>query len=462
MSDRAPRFESLNYSVLALGDSSYDDFCATGKVVDARLAELGGTRLHERVDCDLDFEREAQIWIKTVVSKANEAAGADQQPTVAVAHLHAVAPQRVTRQNPFIAEVLVNQRITGRNSSKNVQHIELSLEESNINYLPGDALGVMPQNPPQLVEQYIQRLGVDADTPVNLDNHELSLQEALSKQLEITRLSRGFLKDYAGVTGDLQIAGLLGNENKPTLQRYLNEYQPIDVLNESNHQIPAQVLVNTLRKLTPRLYSIASSPDANPDEVHLTVAIVRYQAFDTPHWGSASNFLASDTASVPVYIQANPHFRLPQNADASVIMIGAGTGVAPFRAFIEHRRLHGAKGQNWLIFGDRTFSADFLYQLEWQRYLKQGSLQRLDLAFSRDQAQKIYVQQRIREQGRTLYDWLENGAHLYLCGDALNLAPAVHQALIDVISRQHGGNVDSAEDYLRDMKRSGRYQRDVY
>jgi len=462
MSDRAPRFENLNYSVLALGDSSYDDFCATGKMVDARLAELGGNRLHERVDCDLDFESTAQSWIETVVSKAKEAAGADQRPAVAVAHLHAVAPQRVTRQHPFMAEALVNQKITGRGSSKDVRHIELSLEGSDTSYLPGDALGVMPLNPPQLVAQYLQQLGFDAETPVNLDDHVLSLQEALSKQLEITRLSRGFLKDYADETGDQQIIELLNNKNKPTLQRYLNEYQPIDVLNEFSHNISAQALVSALRKLTPRLYSIASSPDANPDEVHLAVAVVRYQALSTPHWGSASNFLADNTTDVPVYVQANPHFHLPQDTDARVIMIGAGTGIAPFRAFIEHRRFHAAKGQNWLIFGDRNFSSDFLYQLEWQRYLKQGSLQRMDLAFSRDQAQKIYVQQRIREQGRDIYDWLENGAHLYMCGDALNMAPDVHQALIDVIGDQRGVNPQSAEDYLRNLKRNGRYQRDVY
>ncbi len=462
MSDRAPRVKSLSYSVLALGDSSYEAFCATGKTVDDRLAELGGTRLHERVDCDLDFESDAQSWIETVIARSKQAASADERPFVAVPQLHAITTQRYTRQLPFNAEVLVNQKITARDSSKDIRHIELSLDGSNISYVPGDALGVMAQNPPRLVEQYLQRLGVDGDTPVRLDDHELPLNTALSERLEITRMSRGFLEDYAGATGDQRIVQLLGDKDRRMLKRYLDEYQPIDVLNEFTHAISAQTLVGTLRKLTPRLYSIASSPDANPDEVHLAVAVVRYQAFGAPHWGSASNFLAGDTTSIPVYIQPNSHFHLPKNEDTNIVMIGAGTSIAPFRAFVEHRQFHGAKGQNWLIFGNRNFSSDFLYQLEWQRHLKQGSLQRLDLAFSRDQAQKIYVQQRIRERGRDLYDWLENGAHLYLCGDALNLAPDVHQALIDVIGNQRGVKAENAEDYLRDLKGNGRYNRDVY
>jgi len=462
MSDRAPEFKSLNYSVLALGDSSYDDFCETGKRVDARLAELGGIRLSPRTDCDLDFEQEAQRWTETVVSKAKETVSDGRQPAIEMPHLHAVAPPRYTRQHPFVAEVLVNQRITGRDSSKEVRHIELSLEGSGISYQPGDAIGVMPHNPQQLVEQYTQWLGVNGSTIVQVDGEGLALEEALYRRLEITILSRSFLENYATVTGDSVVATLLADKNKQTLKRYIDGHQPIDVLNECRNKLPAQALVDALRKLTPRLYSIASSPDENPDEAHLTVTAVRYEAFGSPHWGSASNFLASDTVSVPVYVQPNEHFRLPEDPTANVIMIGAGTGVAPFRAFVEHRRFHGAGGENWLIFGERNRSSDFLYQLEWQRYLKQGSLTRLDLAFSRDQAEKIYVQQRIRDQRRDLYDWLENGAYLYLCGDAVQMAADVHEALRGVIRTERGITAEQAEDYLRDLKRNGRYQRDVY
>jgi len=459
---RAPRLEQLNYSVLALGDKSYDDFCAMGRLADERLAELGATRVHQRVDCDLDFDRSAQGWMAAVVSRAKDTAFDADQAVASVPRLRAVAAQPHTRRYPFLAEVLVNQKITGRDSGRDVRHIELSLEGSGMRYQPGDAIGVRPQNPPRLVAAFIRWLGVDADTPVRLDEHELPLQEALRERLEITRLSRGFMEDYAAATADRELVTLLDDPDKTALRHYLDTRQPIDMLQQFHHPVPAAALTGMLRELTPRLYSIASSPDANPDEAHLTVAVVCYQAFGTLHWGSASSFLADASTQVPVHVQPNAHFRLPADHDAGVIMIGAGTGVAPFRAFVEHRQVHGARGGNWLIFGARNFSSDFLYQLEWQRHLKAGSLDRIDLAFSRDQADKIYVQQRIREQGRDLYDWLEKGAFLYVCGDALRMAPDVHRALLDVIATQAGVGREDAEDYLRSLKRSGRYRRDVY
>lgn len=460
LSAKAPKLGGVRYAVLALGDSSYVNFCQTGREFDARLAELGAERLAPIVECDLDFDEPAAQWVGEVVARLPDVV---ETPAV-VPQLRAVAPKpRFDRNSPFRAEVLANQRITGRHSTKDVRHVELSLEGSGLTYTPGDALAVVADNPPALAEAVIDALSLDADSGVVVGDEQLTLIEALRRRLEITALSLGFLKAWAS-RSDGRLREIIEAEDRTELTRLIDTHQVIDVIRRYPGVVDAQEFVDSLRKLAPRSYSIASSLSANPEEVHLTVAAVRYEAFGIEHWGAASTYLADRVESgdsVSVYVEPNTRFRLPQD-DADILMIGPGTGVAPFRAFVEERAERGASGRNWLFFGDRTFSDDFLYQLEWQRHLRDGALHRLDVAFSRDQAHKVYVQDRIREHGAEVWRWISGGAHIYVCGDAKHMAGDVEQALIEAIA-QHGGKRHSdAEAELKALRQAGRYQRDVY
>ena len=456
-SDKAPRLEQLNFSVLALGDSSYADFCEIGKKFDARLKELGATSVVDRADCDLDFESPSSAWADQVVEHARESASIIELPRSM--HLSAVPTSPAyTKQQPYSSEILIRQAITGRGSSKDVRHIELDLEGSGLIYQPGDSLGIVPTNPPQLVDALLQATSFVGDEPVELDGKSTTLRDAFSLYKEVTALSRPILDVVAKSHPTLET--ILADRDE--FSKYLETRQLIDLLHEFRVDWQPQQLIDSLRRLTPRLYSIASSPDANPDEAHLTVAVVDYERFGRQHWGSASNFLISDITHAPVYIEPNDNFRLPTDGDTPIIMVGAGTGIAPYRAFVEHRREHGQRGKNWLVFGDRNLDSDFLYQLEWLRYRKEGLLNILDVAFSRDQSAKHYVQHRLIEKGAEIYAWLEQGAHFYVCGDSKHMAADVHDALLAIV-QQHGGlSGEDARDYVNDLKRTRRYQRDVY
>ena len=457
LSNNAPRLESLNFSVLALGDSSYADFCEIGRVFDKRLRELGATAVVDRVDCDLDFEAPSADWSQKVVEHARSLEP-DTERTRAV-HLTSVPDvPAYDRQRPFAAEILARQRITGRDSSKDVRHIELDLAGSGLVYQPGDSIGVMPTNPASLIDALLQATGLVGDEAVKVDGVTTDLYAALATSREITVLSRPVLDTVAAKRADLH--SIL--DSRDDFANYLDTRQLIDLVHEFPTDWDAQQLVDSLRRLTPRLYSIASSPDLNPDEAHLTVAVVDYEKFGRRHWGSASNFLAGDASQAPVYVEPNEHFRLPASGDVPIIMVGAGTGVAPFRAFVEHRREHGHTGKNWLVFGDRTMADDFLYQLEWLRYRKDGLLTRLDVAFSRDQENKTYVQHRLLENGAAIFDWLQNGAHFYVCGDARHMAADVDGALLRLVKEHSGLSDDAAREYVNGLKQSARYQRDVY
>ncbi|MBS0199260.1 MAG: assimilatory sulfite reductase (NADPH) flavoprotein subunit [Proteobacteria bacterium] len=470
---RAPKLPDLNYSVLALGDSSYPLFCAIGRQLDARLAELGAKRWFERGDADLDIETVATPWMAAALAAAREALK-PQVPLATVTPLrpHAqTAASIYTRDRPFPAEVLANQRITGRGnhrttSDKDVRHVELSLEGSGLKYEPGDALGVWPLNPPRLVDALLAMLQLDGDATVNHGEQTLSLREWLSSKREITRLSRPFLIQHAQRAGAAALDALLAANDTAALADLLANRQLIDLLREYPATWKADELVAALRPLVPRLYSIASSPRVVGEEAHLTVAHVEY-AVDgdgDPRWGTASNFLArsDEGATVPIFIEHNERFRLPGDASRDIILIGPGTGVAPFRAFVQERAESEASGRNWLFFGNPHAHSDFLYQLEWQDALKSGALHRLDLAFSRDQPHKIYVQDRLRERGADVYDWLQSGAHLYVCGDATRMAKDVHAALLDIIASHGEKSADEANDYLNELQAQGRYARDVY
>ncbi|WP_405234450.1 assimilatory sulfite reductase (NADPH) flavoprotein subunit [Lentisalinibacter salinarum] len=454
---KAPQLGSLRYSVLALGDSSYAEFCRTGRDFDERLAALGASRFGERVDCDVDYEDPAASWSEAVLDAARERLSA----VTPAPRLHAVPsePPPGVAPGPIMAEVVTNQRITGRDSDKRVHHVEFAAE--GLAYEPGDSLALVTRNPPAVVEAVLEAVGLDGGSTLS-DGRRLA--DALAADFEVTKASASFLERYAPASGAASLAELLADGRRKEIAAYLADRQVIDVLHDHPAALSADELVACLRGFKPRLYSIASSPLANPDEVHLTVAAVEYDAWGRRHYGSASTALAALEIgeTLEARIEPNPRFRLPADGSAPVVMIGPGTGVAPFRAFLEHREALGADGRNWLFFGDRRFASDFLYQIEWARFRKRGVLDRMDVAFSRDQADKVYVQHRLREHARDLYAWLEEGAHVYVCGDATRMAADVHAALIDVIAEAGGRSPEQAGEYLKELRRAGRYQRDVY
>jgi sulfite reductase (NADPH) flavoprotein alpha-component len=465
MGKRAPRLENLAYSVFALGDSSYPKFCETGRQVDERLAALGARRLLSRVECDVDYERQAGPWLEQLVSAARESLGAQQSASVTRLRPVPAEPQ-FSREHPFVANVIGNQRITGRTATKDVRHVEISLEGSGLRYQPGDALGVWHDNPPAAVDAVIAALGLDAGEIVTTDGKSASLREWLSTGREITRLTRPFLVEHAKRSCDAGLADALSPGQESRLRGLLKELQVVDVLKSWPAAWTAQDLVQTLRPLAPRLYSIASSQESVGDEVHLTVAVIDYEAAGGERrYGAASTHLASLTgedATARVFVEPNERFRLPADGSRDVIMIGPGTGVAPYRGFLQQREEQGATGRNWLVFGARHFDSEFLYQAEWQEAVRKGVLHRVDLAFSRDRTGHAYVQDRLLEAGAEVHAWLEGGASIYVCGDAEHMAPDVHEALAEILVRHGGLDRDGAEDYLRRLSDERRYLRDVY
>lgn len=463
---KAPQLESTRFAVLALGDSSYEFFCQTGRDFDARLEALGAERLVDRVDCDVDFEKAAAEWIARALDAV--AAHTEPAPSNVVAFTGAVERQAPSydRRHPFQAEVLENLVLNGRGSEKETRHIELSLDGSGLDYEPGDVLCLLPQNREEVVAELIDHLALDPEQPVTTPAGESRLIDALRHDYEIMLATPAFAAAYAEFTGAAQLLELTREERRQDLLRYLEGRFVIDLLTEFPASgLDAATLLGMLRSLQPREYSISSSHAANPGEVHLTVATVRYQHQGRLRHGVASGFLADQAApgaAVPVYLRRNKHFRLPADPDAPIVMIGPGTGVAPFRAFLQEREVREACGRNWLFFGNPHFRTDFLYQTEWQTWLKDGLLTRMDVAFSRDGAEKVYVQHRLRERGAELYRWLEEGAYLYVCGDAKRMAPDVHAALCEVVRRHGGCSAEAAEDYVKALQRDKRYQRDVY
>lgn len=465
---KAPKLPQLRFAVLALGDSTYEHYCGAGKRIDQRLEELGAQRLADRVDCDVDYEDAAADWIATAVSKLAPSVSTAPKTLVAapsVAPEQGVAPAAVDKKNPFRAAVIENIVLTGRGSTKETRHIELSLADSGLAYQPGDALGVVPRNDPVLVAALLEQLALSADAPVTVKQGATSLGAALTSTFEITAATPRFLDHWAEITNAAELQALRAPDHAETRTAFLHNHHILDIVRRFPATgIDAGRFVAGLRPLQPRLYSIASSLAAAPDEAHLTVSTVRYTLHDLPRAGVASSYLAARDeadATVPVYIQSNDHFHLPDD-DTPILMIGAGTGVAPYRAFMQEREARGASGRSWLFFGERNFRSDFLYQVEWQSLLKSGVLSRLDLAFSRDAAPKTYVQDRLRRQGRDIYAWLEEGAHLYVCGDAAHMAPDVHAALTGIVAEHGGLDHDGADAYLSELQRDRRYRLDVY
>jgi sulfite reductase (NADPH) flavoprotein alpha-component len=460
---KAPKLSGLKFSVLALGDSTYEKYCEAGKRLDRRLEELGAQRLSPRVDCDVDYEGPSADWMDTVQPLLPKSQGTSAA-VLSVVPAPVAAAARFDKRNPFPATVMDNIVLTGRGSSKETRHVEFSIADSGLVYEPGDALGLVPQNDPAVVGAILSQTGLNGDGALSTRNGETRLADALASDFEIATATPRFLEAWARLSDAEDLKRLLDGDAAER-NTYLHDHHVIDIIRAFPVPgVTAADLVAGLRPLQPRLYSIASSLAAAPDEVHLTVASVRYELHGEPRAGVASGHLAARAepdATLPVYVQSNPHFRLPAD-DAPIIMIGPGTGVAPYRAFMQEREARGASGRSWLFFGERNFRSDFLYQTEWQAWLADGLLSRIDVAFSRDRGEKVYVQHKLRERGADLFAWLEEGAHLYVCGDAASMAPDVNAALLDVL-QQHGRmGPDAAEAYLRTLQRDHRYQRDVY
>lgn len=469
---KAPKLPNLSYSVLALGDSSYEFFCQTGKDFDERLQALGAKQLAPRVDCDVDYDSDCEAWTSSIIESLKDEltqpattttaslGGFDNLPT-------AGAASQYSKQNPLAAEFSLSQKITGRDSAKDVRHIEIDLGESGLTYQVGDALGVWFENDEALVDNLLSELSFSGDEKVSLkvsgEVQEFTLKNALISQLEITQTAPAFIEFWALQSKDAKLTEVASDKN--SAREFAGEHQIIDVVKIAKADVDAQTFVDALRKITPRLYSIASAQAEVEAEVHLTVGVVNFDANGESRTGGASGFLANrleEGQKVRVFVEHNDNFRLPESDDTPVIMIGPGTGVAPFRAFMQAREARDATGDNWMFFGDQTFTQDFLYQVEWQNYLKSGLLTRMDVAFSRDQAEKIYVQDRLKEQASDVFAWLERGAHLYICGDANRMAKDVHQTLIEIIAEHGKLSTEQAEDYLKSLRSNKRYQKDVY
>ena len=464
LSARAPKLEHLRYAVLGLGDSSYEHFCQTGKDFDRRLSELGAQPLLARVDADVDFAAAASRWQQEVLAALAPLAGSvGVSPSSGVTPVSVVGSQAYQRDNPCSVTLLARQKITGRNSTKDIQHIELDLTGTGLTYQAGDALGVWQHNDPALVAEILQLTDLSADAPVTLDGQTLTLAAALREKLELSQNAPTVVAAYAELSGDAELRAL--REDKAALRAYALSHTLPTMLVSAPARVSAQQLVDILRRLTPRLYSIASSPAEVGEEVHLTVGVVRYLEGDKTRTGAASGYLGerlSEGDSLRVFIEPNDQFRLPRDPSVPVIMIGPGTGIAPFRAFMQQRAAESAGGPNWLFFGNPHFTEDFLYQVEWQRWVKEGVVSRISLAWSRDQAQKIYVQDRLREQGAEIWQWLQQGAHLYVCGDASKMAHDVQQTLLDIVAQHGGMDAAQSEVYLDELRAAQRYQRDVY
>ncbi len=458
LSDAAPRIDGVRFAVLALGDTAYTQFCAVGRAIDARLEELGGVRAFDRVDLDLDYAKKAAEWTEGALAKL---APEDTQSTGTVVHVDfggAVSQDeddepKYTAEHPIEAEISALVNLNGTGSTRETWHAEFAFEDPAFTYQPGDAVGLYPENDPALVDDLLHAVGLGADAALLLK---------LEKSYDVTTLSRSFVENYAKLTGRDDVKALLEGEAYP---KFASDRQLVDLFLAYPEKLTAEQLTGLLRPLPGRLYSVASSLKAHPGEAHLLVGAVRWKSHGRVRKGVSSTFLGERRKvgqTARLYVKPNRHYRLPPDGHTPIIMIGAGTGVAPYRAFVEERVADGAKGKSWLFFGERNFTNDFLYQIEWQDYLASGDLTRIDVAFSRDQPEKIYVQHRLWERRAELNAWIHEGAHVYVCGDEKGMAKDVDVTLAKILAEPLKGDEDAGRAKLKELAKAGRYQRDVY
>ncbi|MBS9433817.1 NADPH-dependent assimilatory sulfite reductase flavoprotein subunit [Photorhabdus hainanensis] len=465
-SKKAPKLDGTAFAVFGLGDTSYERFCQAGKDFDNRLNELGAQRLLERVDGDVEYQQAAAQWRQQLTGVLKQRIPAGTGTVIVSAQnrsVNEIFSTSYTKQAPLTAALATRQKITGRGSDKDVRHIEIDLGDSGLRYQPGDALGIWFENDPELVDEVLNLLWLKGTEQVEVNDQKLPLREALIGHVELTQNTSVIVEKYAVLAKDEKLLSLIAD--KQALQQYAHNKPIADMIREAASQPEAQQFIDLLRPLTPRLYSISSSQAEVENEVHLTVGVVRYEIDGRVRTGGASGYLADrlqENGGIRIFIEHNDNFRLPADPRTPVIMIGPGTGIAPFRAFMQQREADGAEGKNWLFFGNPHFTEDFLYQVEWQRYVKDGLLTRIDMAWSRDQQHKVYVQDKLREQGEEVWRWIEEGAHLYVCGDANRMAKDVEHALLDIISEHGGMDTEQADEFLSELRLERRYQRDVY
>ena len=457
---RSPKLPNLNYSVVALGDKSYKFFCKTGIDIDQALEKAGANSILPILTLDVDFDEEIDRWIADFTDVFAEIPADEIQSNIQNSTENS---ETYTRRNPFLATVVDKVKITGRDSDKEVYHVELSLEGSGITYEPGDSVGILANNPPQLVNDILTISGFKGDESVTIKEGVFSLSEALSNHLEITVINRDVIQKYQAKAENSELQKVI--ESEELLDQYLYGHDVLDLLEDFPFSFSAQDLADVLRAFPARLYSISSSQAAVGDEVHITVSTVRYSNKGRLRGGACSTYLADRIeidSQVAVFIEKNLAFKLPENEETPVILIGAGTGVAPYRAFLQQREANNQKGKTWLFFGERRFHSDFLYQVEWQKLLKDGYLEKIDVAFSRDQEEKIYVQTRLIEKQKEVFEWLKNGANIYLCGDMKQMAHDVQNTLLRIFETQGGLTEEKALEYLKTLKKEKRFQTDVY
>jgi sulfite reductase (NADPH) flavoprotein alpha-component len=447
---------------LALGDKTYKHFCKTGEDIYKALKNLRAFPVTGLAMCDVDYEHDAEVWMNNFLLNLSPSESSVAKESVAAPVAAVDTYSEFSRSNPYMATVLEKVQITGSDSDKEVYHLELSLEGSGLEYEPGDSVGIFTKNPDSLVEQILERTGFDPEQKVDVNEEEVAIKDAFTYHLEITMLTFDLLRKYHEKTKNTDLEKII-NDDKLS-DEYLYGHDVLDLLEDFPFEWNANKLVEILRIIPPRLYSISSSMESVGEEVHATVSVVRYERKKRLRNGACSSYLADEVEiddQIPVYIDRNLSFKLPANG-SPLIMVGAGTGIAPYRAFMQHRESLGIKGDSWLFFGDRRFYSDFLYQTEWQKLLKSDQLTKMDVAFSRDQEEKVYVQHKLKENQEEVFKWIENGAHFYLCGDMKYMAKDVNKTLLEIIQLQGGISEEEAEKYVKNLKREKRFQTDVY
>jgi len=470
-SKRAPKLDSINYAVLALGDSSYFQFCKTGKDFDEQLEKLGAKRIVPRIACDVDFEAAAGKWLQSTIPAF---ATGEVSASETSQQFRMVLPNQQTKEekeellyskkNPFSAPVFEKILLHGKGTKRQTLHIELSTEDApGLTYEPGDAAGVLPVNSVDLINEVLVETGLDAGEQVLINGKQKNLESALYRDVELSKITTDVVARYLSFAPNEKLQKL--SEDAEKFKAYLEGRDIVDLLQDYPATIDAINLIKILRPLQPRYYSISSSPKAFPGELHLTVGVVNYENAGRAKRGTCSTFLSElsvEDEKVPLFIESNPAFRLPQDDETSIIMVGAGTGIAPYRAFVQHRELADKRGKSWLFFGNRNFETEFLYQREWQDFLKTGALTNMDVAFSRDGDKKVYVQDRLLEKGSEVFQWLEDGAHFYICGDMKNMARHVQDTLVKIVEKEGVMSKEHAQEYVDNLEKDKRLQLDVY